>query len=102
MVRASGSYPLCQGFKSLHRHLFLWIHFLAAFLAGAAPACGGDSVSGDSPEEEVELARAKADAADILRRRLVDAESSLSVRLRAIRGLVEGGRVDQLRLWLLE
>jgi hypothetical protein len=45
----------------------------------------------------VELARSRSDAPEFLRARLVAADSSLSVRLRAMRGLVETGRIDQLR-----
>ncbi|MBN1773489.1 MAG: hypothetical protein JXB32_19665 [Deltaproteobacteria bacterium] len=67
-----------------------------------APACGGDGEESASPEEQVELARSRADAPDFLRARLVAADSSLSVRLRAMRGLVEMGRIDQLRHGLRE
>ncbi|MBI5501135.1 MAG: hypothetical protein HY907_12890 [Deltaproteobacteria bacterium] len=75
---------------------------LLAALAASAPACGDRASAANSPEEEVELARAKNGAAEILRARLVDPASPASVRLRAIRGLVEVGRVDQLRQALRE
>lgn len=101
MVRASGSYPLCQGFESLHRHRsFCLPVLLAAACCLATSACGGDDGEATSPEEQVELARARADAPDVLRARLVAPDASLSVRLRAMRGLVEMGRVDQLRAGL--
>ncbi|MBI5488249.1 MAG: hypothetical protein HY905_13025 [Deltaproteobacteria bacterium] len=75
---------------------------LVAALAALAAACHGPAPAANSPEEEVELARAKTNAADLLRARLVDPASPASVRLRAIRGLVEVGRVDQLRQALRE
>lgn len=64
--------------------------------------CRADDESAASPEEQIELARSRADAPDFLRARLVAADSSLSVRLRAMRGLVEMGRIDQLRQGLRE
>jgi len=70
---------------------------LAAACGLVFPACGGDDQGLFSPEEQVELARSRADAPDFLRARLVAPDASLSVRLRAMRGLVEMGRVDQLR-----
>jgi hypothetical protein len=67
---------------------------LAVLLAAASCREAADV---ESPEETVELARARQNAPDVLRRYLVSAENSLAVRLRAIRGLAEAGRVDQLR-----
>gem|GEM_PF-2315315 len=98
MVRASGSYPLCQGFESLHRHRSLVRFVLLVGVCGpVVPSCDGGVEELYSPEEQVELARSRADAPEVLRTRLVDPDASLSVRLRAMRGLVEMGRLDQLR-----
>jgi hypothetical protein len=97
VVRASGSYPLCQGFESLHRHLSIRRPAVLAALAAAVLACQGAADETDSPEEEVELARAKAGAGELLQGFLIAKDASLSVRLRAIRGLVESGRIDLLR-----
>jgi hypothetical protein len=98
VVRASGSYPLCQGFDSLHRHrFFLLLPFAALGILTALGACRDTSAVANSAEEETELARAKADAEELLSARLLAPDSSLSVRLRAIRGLVEMGRLDKLR-----
>ena len=51
MVRASGSYPLRQGFESLHRHHSV-LGELAAFFRGTAPVDPGDRVLTDYGQRE--------------------------------------------------
>ncbi len=70
----------------------------AAVLAAAWPSCGCRAGDGAiDPEERIEAARARPDAADVLRAAIESAGATDVVRLRAIRGLVEAGRVDQVR-----